>query len=97
MRERLVKGRFVLVAYPVVAIIAVMSLGDAHVEPASKTFLFACLIYPLLYLLCLAAVAALRRRRKRIAAFLMSGVPLQYLGLIAIIAIISLLVEATIE
>jgi hypothetical protein len=97
MRERLVKGRFVLVVYPVFATVAVMTLGDANVEPARKTFLFACLVYPLLYLLCLAAVAALRKRRKRIAAFVMSGVPLQYLGLIAIFAAISLLVEATIE
>ncbi len=97
VRARLVKGGLVLIAYPVFAIVGAMSLSDPQVESASKAFLFACLIYPLLYLLCLATVAALRKKRKRIAAFVMSGVPLQYLEVVAIFAIIALLIGGAIE
>jgi len=94
---RLAKGRFVMFAYPVVAVVSAMSLCDHSVSIPTKLFLTACLVYPLLYLSCWEATTLLRKRKKRIAALFLSGVPLQYLGFIAALALAVLLIEGTAE
>ena len=96
-RERLAKGRFAMFAYPVFATVAAMSLADGRVEPLTRTFLITCLFYPLMYFGSLTAAVTFRRHRKRIAALVVSGVPLQYLGAIAVLALVTLVVEGSLR
>jgi hypothetical protein len=82
-----------MLIYPVFAITAVMALAGGRVEPLMRTFLGTCLFYPLIYLSSWFVAVTLQRHRKRVAAFVVSGVPLQYIGLAAMLALVTLLRE----
>ena len=94
-RERLRKGLLVLLTYPVFGIIAAMNLLGGDLQWSTQLFFYAGLIYPLIYFACVEGTVISRRKKNRIAALVVSGVPLQYLGLVAAVATLSLLVEGS--
>jgi len=84
MRERLRKGATLLLFYPLYAIVCSLNLW-AGVETEgrllrafSRGLFVGILLYPVVYLTCLAWSIRLRRRRHRIAAFEVSAWPLAY-------------------
>jgi hypothetical protein len=95
MRERLAKGRLAMVVYPVFAIVAVMSLTDGRVYWSAKSFLIACLFYPVVYFACFEAALVARRKGKRVTALTISGVPLWYFGVLAALAVVALIFDGT--
>jgi hypothetical protein len=88
----LVIARRVLFAYPIFAVVALISFVSSEAHWSKVGFLAAGLLYPIVYFVCLDLAIALQGGRKE-AALKISGMPLWYLAIVAAFGMAALIID----
>jgi hypothetical protein len=93
VKERLVLARGALFAYPIVAIVAVITFLAGDVHWSTTSFLISGLLYPIVYCVALDLALAFQSRGHAAASLRISSAPLWYLAVVFGLAIVALLFD----